>query len=209
MTISQSITLLDYLYGQVYGRHTLSSAWAEDPSAEAPGEGGETQGPLAALLAEAVAHTPMPESTPFDSPSPPQLEVVEYVSRIAQYFECSPVCLVIALIYLDRALRGEGRAGGFTGAGGGPRPTRLTHFNFHRLFLSAMVLAVKFYDDDHFQNKYYAKVGGVTLEELGILEVAFLDLLGWSDLMVCPEEYTLVRESILTYARGRWDGGKG
>jgi len=40
-----------------------------------------------------------------------------------------------------------------------------------------MVLAIKYNEDDYYSNKYYAKVGGIALNELNELEYNLLILL--------------------------------
>lgn len=37
-----------------------------------------------------------------------------------------------------------------------------------------MVLAIKYNEDDYYSNTFYAKVGGITLEEINKLEAEFL-----------------------------------
>jgi hypothetical protein len=39
-----------------------------------------------------------------------------------------------------------------------------------RVILSAIVLAIKYNEDDYYSNEYYAKVGGVSLQEINVLE---------------------------------------
>jgi ABC-type multidrug transport system ATPase subunit len=54
--------------------------------------------------------------------------------------------------------------------------------------LVAAVVAVKFQDDKHYSNIYYAKVGGVSTQELGALEINFMTMLDWR-VHVTEEEY--------------------
>jgi len=56
---------------------------------------------------------------------------------------------------------------------------RITELNAHRLLLAGTVVAAKFHDDDFYSNAYYAKIGGVSNEEMNVLEVEFLKLLDW------------------------------
>ena len=44
----------------------------------------------------------------------------------------------------------------------------------YRLILSAMLVALKYNEDDYFNNEFYAKVGGVTKKEIDKLEYEFL-----------------------------------
>lgn len=46
-----------------------------------------------------------------------------------------------------------------------------------RLFLTALTLAAKYYDDCYYANKRYAEVGGVCTRELNSLEASFLDMI--------------------------------
>ena len=90
-----------------------------------------------------------------------------YLARIEKYFGCSEECYVIALIYIERMLRG-GRLDldGF-------------HLSVHRLVLVAVMVAVKLHHDDFCDNKYYARVGGLALAELNTLEKKFMGLIDW------------------------------
>lgn len=44
----------------------------------------------------------------------------------------------------------------------------------HRMLLTCLMLTAKFYDDVHTTNAFYARMGGVTLQELNELEVSVL-----------------------------------
>ncbi|KAE8687309.1 Cyclin family protein [Hibiscus syriacus] len=50
----------------------------------------------------------------------------------------------------------------------------LTSLNVHRLLITSVLVAAKFMDDQCYNNAYYAKVGGVSREELNRLEMKFL-----------------------------------
>ena len=50
------------------------------------------------------------------------------------------------------------------------------------------MLAAKFFDDQYFNNAYYAKVGGVPRREMNSLELEFLFLVNFS-LHVSPDVY--------------------
>ena len=47
----------------------------------------------------------------------------------------------------------------------------ISRLNIHRLVITAVMLAVKFFDDIYYSNAHYAKVGGVQLKEINDLEV--------------------------------------
>jgi hypothetical protein len=114
--------------------------------------------------------------TLFDSVRAPAIGIGDYLQRIHKYFGATPQCFVIALVYIDRVLAGN-------------REFKITSLNVHRLAITSVLLAVKFFDDVFYTNSYYAKVGGVRTRELNSLETLFLRLVKWR-LCVSPEEYS-------------------
>jgi hypothetical protein len=62
--------------------------------------------------------------------------------------------------------------------------------------ITAVMLAVKFFDDVYYSNVYYSKVGGVKVHEMNILECRFLELIGWR-LYVSPQEYERYMNSVV------------
>ena len=52
-----------------------------------------------------------------------------------------------------------------------------------------MLLAIKYNEDDYYSNQYYARVGGVSLNELNELEYNLLILLEF-DIFVDDDVYT-------------------
>ena len=59
------------------------------------------------------------------------------------------------------------------------------------MIISACVLAIKYNEDDYYANTFYAKVGGITLEELNQLEYDFLSL--------CNFEMTIKQSKYIRY----------
>ncbi len=104
--------------------------------------------------------------TKFHASRPPSISVANYLERINKYAACSSECLVLALIYIDRLIQQSNFA--------------LTSLNIHRVLITAIMLAAKFFDDQYFNNLYYAKVGGVPCKEINSLEVEFLFLTNFS-----------------------------
>lgn len=106
-----------------------------------------------------------------------------YVNRLVQYANCSPAAFVVMLVYVDRVK--ERLPALF-----------VTDMNCHRVVLTALVLAIKFVDDEVFSNAHYSRVGGVTTAELNDLELKFLEALNWT-LAVSPDMYTLYEDGLL------------
>mmetsp|Transcript_24932 Transcript_24932/g.49876 ORF Transcript_24932/g.49876 Transcript_24932/m.49876 type:complete len:205 (+) Transcript_24932:39-653(+) len=99
--------------------------------------------------------------TSFDAERVPGLSLREFVERIKCFSGASSCSFVLAASYLNTLQRLDATY----------RPTIL---NVHRLMLAAVLVASKFVDDKFSTNKYWAKVGGVSLAELNRLELEFL-----------------------------------
>jgi hypothetical protein len=133
--------------------------------------------------------------TRFDAVRPPAITVQQYVQRLKQYFGCSPECFVLALVYLDRVVKMH-------------PDFAISRLNIHRLLVTAVMIAAKFFDDVYYSNGYYARVGGVRLKEMNVLEVRLLDLLSWR-LYVSPQEYQQYMNNVLLAVYGQNEGGEG
>jgi hypothetical protein len=46
-----------------------------------------------------------------------------------------------------------------------------------RVLLATCVIAIKYNEDDYYSNEYYAKVGGIALQELNMLEYECVKML--------------------------------
>jgi Cyclin len=103
--------------------------------------------------------------------------------RIHKYASCSNECFILALIYIDRLIQRNNML--------------LSELNVHRVVVTAVLLAAKFFDDAYYNNAYYAKVGGVLVSELNGLEVDFLFRINFS-LHVPPEEFEKYRCELMS-----------
>lgn len=95
----------------------------------------------------------------FQSSVVPDISIHSYLERIALYSKCSEACFVIALVYIDRLIEAQ--------------EISVTLYNVHRLFITAILLATKLYDDEYYNNSYYAKLGGIQIKEMNLLESEF------------------------------------
>ena len=96
----------------------------------------------------------------FDSPTEPSVTLDAYVSRLVKYLKLDEETLLTVFVYVSRLLS--------SGTLSSLRPA-----NAHRLVLAGARAASKFLNDVHYDNKYYAEIGGVDLSELNFLELAF------------------------------------
>ena len=60
------------------------------------------------------------------------------------------------------------------------------------------MLAAKFFDDAFFANSFYARVGGIKVEELNQLELNFIACINFS-LFVCQEDFLNYYNEIFHY----------
>lgn len=72
--------------------------------------------------------------TIFHSSIAPGVSIKQYIDRIFKYSNCSPSCLVVAYIYMDKFLQQIGDC--------------LTSLNVHRLLITSIVLAAKYVEDE-------------------------------------------------------------
>ena len=107
------------------------------------------------------------------------------IHRIHKYASCSKECFILALIYIDRLIQRNNFL--------------LTELNVHRVVITAVLLAAKFFDDAYYNNAYYAKVGGVLVSEMNTLEVEFLFRIDFS-LRVLPEVYDKYHAELISHS---------
>ena len=53
----------------------------------------------------------------------------------------------------------------------------LTPYNIHRFILISVLVQIKYNEDDIYSNTYYAKIGGITLDEINDLENKFIEMI--------------------------------
>jgi len=105
--------------------------------------------------------------TRFHALQPPNIAVKSYLNRIAKYSNCSEECFVLALIYIDRLIKQNGNF-------------LVNSLNVHRLMITSIMLAAKFFDDQYFNNAYFGKVGGVSRKEINLLEIEFVFMINFN-----------------------------
>uniref|UniRef100_A0ACD5VAH2 Uncharacterized protein n=1 Tax=Avena sativa TaxID=4498 RepID=A0ACD5VAH2_AVESA len=120
-------------------------------------------------------------SAAFRSPGgrKPEIGVRRYAERIYRYAGCSPACFVVAYAYLDRLALGDGE---------GAVAVAVDSYSVHRLLITSVMVAAKFMDDIHYNNAYFARVGGVEVPEMNGLELEFLFALRFR-LNVTPDDF--------------------
>jgi len=88
----------------------------------------------------------------FHAAARPQVPLHDYLQRIHAYSECSHTAIVMALIYVDRAQQNS--------------YFNVNSLNVHRLLVTSCMLAAKFFDDTYVNNDYWARIAGVSNQEM-------------------------------------------
>jgi len=124
--------------------------------------------------------------TPFHSSKPPTISVKNYLEdRILKYAGCSEETFILALIYMDQVVQFN-------------PDFVICSLNVHRLLITSIMLASKFFDDVYYNNAYYARVGGISNAEVNSLEMEMLRMISFS-LFVQPEQYERYRCSLYSH----------
>ena len=116
--------------------------------------------------AAGAASASAPPKSLFDSVCAPAMPVPDYLARIDTYARLSREATVVALILVTRLIDTSALCA-------------LSARNIHRIVATAAVLAAKVQDDERFDNAHYAKVAGVSVRELNLLEREFITILRW------------------------------
>jgi hypothetical protein len=121
--------------------------------------------------------------SPFHLKKPPTISVELYLARLAKLAKCDPSAFVVALVLLDRF---QVRNPGFIVNGK----------CIHRLLITSLLLAIKGHSDVLYNNKYYAQVGGIPLQELNLMEATMLEMVEF-EVVVSAGEYGAFLERLI------------
>lgn len=114
--------------------------------------------------------------TRFHSRAPPGISVADYLQRLTTHATLSPPILLCMVYYIDRLCALW------------PRFT-INSLTVHRYLIASATVASKGLSDSFWTNNTYARVGGVGLRELAVLELEFLQRIDWR---IVPKPEVLV-----------------
>ncbi|KAF2454463.1 cyclin-domain-containing protein [Lineolata rhizophorae] len=114
--------------------------------------------------------------TRFHSRAPPGISVRDYLNRLIVHATLSPPILLSMVYYIDRLCALY-------------HPFTITSLTVHRFLITAATVASKGLSDSFWTNNTYARVGGVSVRELALLELEFLGRLEWR---IVPKPEVLV-----------------
>jgi len=110
------------------------------------------------------------------------IKIKPFLMRIAYYTRCSEESLILSLIYVDRLIAQNCKF-------------MVTSDNVHKVILTSVLVAVKFYDDYHQKNGFFGKVGCVSKQEMKKLERIFSFKIKF-DLFVNKNLYNFYRRGL-------------
>lgn len=133
---------------------------------------------IANMLERLIAHNDkiplLPESlTRFHSRTVPNISVLDYLRRIVKWTKVEKSCLLLTLHYVDQICA---RMPLFT----------LSSLTCHRFIIASITVCSKGLCDSFCTNALYARVGGIPVPELNILEREFLHAIDWR--LMCTRE---------------------
>jgi hypothetical protein len=114
--------------------------------------------------------------TRFHSRSPPRISVQDYLQRLTTHATLSPPILLSMVYYIDRLCA---LYPAFT----------VSSLTIHRFLIASATVASKGLSDSFWTNKTYARVGGIGMGELAMLELEFLFKVEWR---IVPQPEVLV-----------------
>ena len=99
----------------------------------------------------------------FNSPDIPSISIQDYLYRVHSFSEIEDNTLILALIYIDKICDISSII--------------LSEYNIYKILFTSIIIAIKYNEDLYYDNKYYARIAGVTLKELKKMESEFLRLI--------------------------------
>ncbi|PLB39160.1 regulatory cyclin phoB [Aspergillus candidus] len=114
--------------------------------------------------------------TRFHSRSPPRISVKDYLQRLTTHATLSPPILLSMVYYIDRLCA---LYPAFT----------VSSLTIHRFLIASATVASKGLSDSFWTNKTYSRVGGISMNELALLELEFLFRVEWR---IVPQPEVLV-----------------
>ena len=120
---------------------------------------------------------------PFLMRNIPPISIKDYLERLCKYSKINTSTIILILIYIDRICNIQ--------------KFKLTYYNVYKLILASMIIAIKYNEDEYYSNKFYSKLGGVSISEIIFLEYNFLSLIHYN-LFVNNELFKKYNDYILS-----------
>ena len=99
---------------------------------------------------------------------------IQYKAIIPK-IDCPLECYYIALIYICRLIN---------------IGIVINEFNIYYIFITTLILAIKYHDDNHYDNSYYSDIIGISLYKINLMEHRLLLFINFN-LYVTKQHYNL------------------
>ena len=96
----------------------------------------------------------------------PTISIYDYIYRIIKFTQINISTLIISYVQLNNYLKKTNNY--------------LCINNFYNLFITSCLINAKYYEDNYCPLSFFAKVGGITTEELELFEFEFCNKLNFS-----------------------------
>ena len=103
---------------------------------------------------------------PFLMRNIPPISIKDYLERLCKHSKINTSTIILILIYIDRICNIQ--------------KFKLTYYNVHKLILASLIIAIKYNEDEYYSNKFYSKLGGVSISEIVFLEYNFISLIHYN-----------------------------
>ena len=97
----------------------------------------------------------------------PNISLSRYIYRINKYLDPEISTFIISFIYMEKLTSTRSLK------------LKIDENNIFKLILTSLTIAIKYNEDDTHDNKFFSKVGGLTLKQLNELELNFCAMLKW------------------------------
>lgn len=114
-----------------------------------------------------------------------ELDIEEIIELFISYMKIDETCLTVFMIYLDRILK---------------RGFILSQENVNRVVSTGIILAHKYLEDNCYKNSDYAKIVGISSEELLSLEIEFSNWIEF-DFYVKEDYFSSYLENLKRFKR--------
>ena len=120
----------------------------------------------------------------FMTKSIPSISLKNYMLRLFRYTKMNESTIIIILIYIDKICNMNNK--------------KISYYNIFKLILGSMIAAIKYNEDQFYPAEVYAKLGGVSVSELNLLEMEFYKLIDFK-LFVDEEIFLKYREYLSSF----------
>ena len=115
----------------------------------------------------------------FNPKKMPNISISDYINRIIEYTNIEENTLICALIYIDSISKIK----------------KITIYNIYKILFSAVLISIKFNEDEIYPNNFYAQIAGVPSQELLQMEHEFLILINFN-LLIDENKFSSLKKAL-------------